>query len=99
MVTPPFRSHRLKAIFIYSAFRRISFILDKNLIINFLKLETMPVSTKLYFPSVAEVGELFYFFYTKMGWGTTKKKIQKFRKHKFTEQIQVKPCHGKAWLL
>lgn len=34
-----------------------------------------------------------------MGWGTTKKKIQKFRKHKFTEQIQVKPSHGKAWLL
>lgn len=37
------------------------------------------------------------FFYTKIGGsggrGTTKKKIQKFRKHKFTKQIQVKPSH------
>lgn len=75
-MTPPFRSHRLKAVFIYSAFRRISFILDKNLIINFLKLETMPVSTKLYFPSVAEVGELLYFFILRWAGGQQKRRYK-----------------------
>lgn len=56
VVTPLFRRHTLKGVFIYSAFRSTKVFYS---IISFLKLESTFVRAKLYFLSVVEVGELF----------------------------------------